>query len=432
MKFLFNIIAFLACGHFRLGVVEPGAGGAAAKSVDEQLLALTQKINTRLDRVDDIEKAIAENKKGYDTLTGTIGEVQKQMLALQKLRLSAPSSPARKGHVSVECARHLGGIALALGLKRGQVRGDTAEGLVKDILGIEAKAALGAADFALTEHYSAEVLELVAQYGAARQYGTVFPLGAATVKLPRLKTDPAFGLIAMSASIPEKSPAVEWVTFSPSKWGGMVRIPAEIDADSIVAIGQFIARYSARQLAKLEDLIFFAGDGGATHDNLKGLLKLAGVNGRLIALATGKTKFSDVTLAALREMRALPSTAVLGSSAYFFHQTFEQCFIAFNTGGDKPYNASAAAGGATLDGFPIRWVESLPPWSKAASVSTTFGLFGDPSYHYLGVRGVVRYDTSTEAGFNTDEILVRCLERFTTGLMAPDAIAGIATGGASG
>ena len=427
MKFFLSIIGFLAGFHFRLGVVGNEGGGNATKTADEQLLDLAQKINGRLGKLDEIEKAVAENKKGYDTLTVTIADVQKQMLAFQKMQLNRRSQgPVRRGEVSIECARHLGAITLCLGIKRGQVQPEPFADVIKDIMGMELKAAITSAEFALTTEYSAEVLELVALYGAARKYGTVFPLGAATVKLPRLKTDPAFGLIAMSAQIPEKQPAVDWVTFSPEKWGGIVRIPSEIDADSIVAIGQFVARYCARQIAKLEDLIYFVGDGTAAHANLKGICPLVVENDKAVGLDAGKTKFSDVKLANLREMRAMPATAVLGTSAYYFHQTFEQCFSNLNTAGDKPYIANGASG-ATLDGFPIHWVDTLPPWSKDANAGAVFGLFGDLSYHYLGVRGNMRFDTSADAGFTTDEILVRCLERFTTGLMSPDAIGGIVT-----
>jgi HK97 family phage major capsid protein len=427
-KFLLPLLALLTGSRFRLGIVGDEHGGATTKSVDEQLLALATKINGRLEKLGDIEKSLAENEKARESVTTALADVQKQMLALQKLQLARRAhGPSRPGEVSTECARHLGAITLCLGVKRGQVKPASCEDIVKDVLGLELKAALTSADFALTTEYSAEVLELVAQYGAARKYGTVFPLGAATVKLPRLKTDPAFGLIAMSAAIPEKNPQIEFVTFSPSKWGGLVRIPSEIDADSIVAIGQFIARYCARQIAKLEDLIFFLGDGTSAHDGLQGLALQVVENGKAVELAAGKTKFSDVALPQLREMRARPATAILGTSAYYFHQTFEQCFSGLNTAGDKPYLAN----GATLDGFPIRWVDTLPPWSKTASAETLFGLFGDLSYHYLGTRGGMRFDTSTDAGFTTDEILIRCLERFTTGLMTPDAIAGIATAAAS-
>ena len=112
--------------------------------------------------------------------------------------------------------------------------------------------------------------------------------------------------------------------------------------------------------------------------------------------------------------------------SYYMHPSFEQHLSGLNTNGDHPYEANAAQG-ATLDGFPIRWVDVLPAYSTSANVSKVFMLFGDLSFQYLGVRGGVRFDTSVDAAFATDEILIRALERFTIGLMATGAISGLQT-----
>ena len=175
------------------------------------------------------------------------------------------------GLVSDDCARYFTGIALAGRLKSGKQveNADYLHGLAKDILGVEIKTALSSTDIPLPTEYSGQVVELVSQFGAGRRYGTVYPLGTGTVKLPQLKTDPAFGLIAQSASVGEKSPQTARVTFTAEKYGGLVRVPSELDADSIVSIGQFIARYAARQIARIEDVVFFTND-GSTMGNIAG------------------------------------------------------------------------------------------------------------------------------------------------------------------
>jgi HK97 family phage major capsid protein len=101
----------------------------------------------------------------------------------------------------------------------------------------------------------------------------------------------------------------------------------------------------------------------------------------------------------------------------------------FNTAGDKPYQANGL-NGATLDGFPIRWVDVMPPYATGAAASTVFALFGDLSFAYLGVRGGVRFDVSRDVYFATDEIGIRALERMTTGKMAAGAVAGLVTAAA--
>jgi HK97 family phage major capsid protein len=206
----------------------------------------------------------------------------------------------------------------------------------------------------------------------------------------------------------------------------LVIVPNEIDEDSVVAIGQFIARYSARQMAKVEDVVFFTADGTSTYDSLSGLTKSVVTNSKTVSLASTKTKISDVTLAKLRELRTGVDSAALAAGAYYFHPSMEQALNGFNSSGDKPYIA-AGVQGANLDGFPIRWVDVLPAYSTSASASTVFGLFGDVSYQYLGTRGGMRFDISDAAGFANDQLYIRALERFTIGLMATGAVAGIST-----
>src|SRR5207249_11966236 len=104
-------------------------------------------------------------------------------------------------------------------------------------------------------------------------------------------------------------------------------------------------------------------------------------------MAATKTHYSDATLANIRAIRAVVDAAVIAMGSYYMHPSFEQFLSGLNTAGDKPYEASAAQG-ATLDGFPIRWVDVLPAYSTGVNVSKVFTLFGDLSYQYsLGVRG---------------------------------------------
>ena len=362
-------------------------------------------------------------KSENDTLRKDLTEVRRLMVA----RTTFGSSVRLPGLVSDDCARHLTGIALAARLRSGKQveNADQLHSLAKEILGVEVRTALSSTDIPLPIEYSGQVVELVSQFGAARRYGTVYPLGSGTVKLPQLKTDPAFGLIAQSAGISEKSPQTAWVTFTAEKYGGLIRVPSEMDADSIVAIGQFIARYAARQIARIEDVVFFTND-GSTFGSIEGLTKSTITNSKVTQMAATKTHYSDATLANIRAIRAVVDAAAIAMGSYYMHPSFEQFLSGLNTAGDKPYQANGAQG-ATLDGFPIRWVDVLPAYSTAANVSKVFMLFGDASYQYLGVRGGVRFDTSLDAAFATDEILIRAIERFTIGLMAAGAVSGLET-----
>ena len=243
----------------------------------------------------------------------------------------------------------------------------------------------------------------------------------------------------MSATVTEKSPQAEFITFNAEKFGGLIRLPSEINDDSVIPIGQFVARYAARQMAYIEDYNFFLSTGADSGVNgaVKGLTLSVIDNAKVLQLAATKTHYSDATLDNFRTLRGVPDEAALYQAAYYMHPTFEGLLSTFNTAGNRPYNPNAQLAGAagaqpivtgpTLDGFPIRWVNVMPAFSTSANVSKVFALFGDLSYQYLGILGGLRFAQSNEAGFATDEILIRALERFTIGLMATGAIVGLET-----
>lgn len=374
-----------------------------------------------------------------EKITLAFDEVKKSALEFQKWRISQPR-PVKPGHVSDDVARAIASFQILDGVQRGKFtesrQRDIATGIFKDITGLECKAALTTSDIPMPTGYSGEITELVYKYGQARQFGTVFPLPNGTFKIPKLGTDTTFGLLAVSGTVTEKSPTISFVTFTAEKFGGLVRLPSEIDEDSVVPMGQFLARYCARQMAQAEDYNFFRSTGAAS-----------GVNGTATGLTKsvvddscvwnqggttngGKTKASQATLDDFRQLRSSStlSGVVLQDACYYMHPTYEALLVSFNTSATVvPYQRGQGGVGASLDGFPIRWINTMPVFSTSAAVSTCHVLFGDVSYNYLGVRGAMRFDTSMDAAFTTDEILVRALERFTIGKMATTAVAGLVT-----
>lgn len=419
------------------GTRTPFAMGITA---DEQILKSLSSIDERMKKIDAIETNVNKNREDYESVVKLVAEVQKEMLEVRKASIAAgASTQRRKGQVSDACARHLGAIGLIAALK---TPGDAitpaqksmAETQIKSILGIEAKAALTSSDIPLPTLYSGEIVEFVYEFGQARKCGTVFPLGAGTVKLPKLGTDTTFGLIAGSATVTEKSPTIVFVTFAAEKFGGLVRLPSEIDEDSVVAMGQFIARYAARQIAYIEDWQFFMSTGAASGVNgtAEGLVKAVVTDSCFYynggAANSGKTKGSEATLADFRALRnsSTLSGIVLSKAKYYMHPTYEALLVTFNTSATvQPYQRANGTSPAMLDGFEIEWINVLPVYSTTAAVGVVPVLFGDATYQYLGVRGGVRFDTSREAAFATDEILIRALERITVGLMASKAVAGL-------
>src|SRR6266446_3936517 len=300
--------------------------------------------------------------------------------------------------VSDECAKALASLYVIAGAQQNKLEHavrdastrDSLIGRAAEFLGLETRAALTATDIPLPTIYIPQVVELIWKYGQFRQNATVFPLGAGTVKLPQLKAgEDAFGLIALSAPVSERKVAAQNVTFTASKVGGIIRIPTEIEEDTFIPLGQFLARYISRRFAIFEDTFGFLGDGSANYNNEYGVGPNCTLNGNTYCtqLGAGKTKPSDSTITDWRNIRAQVNAAALANAAYYCHPTMEVLLVSFNTIGQPlVYHPAHGAQLATLDGYPIRWCGIMQSYKTTAAPSAFLALFGDLSYWYLGER----------------------------------------------
>jgi len=400
------------------------------------------------EQVKEFGEILEQMKTDFDQVKQFVREfpqLKDSVALLRRAGLSGGPTVVPPGSlVSDKCAETLVGLAIVSGQRKGKFdlldtsKRETLMNMGKSFLGeAQFKTALTSSDIPLPVQYSGEVVALVNQYGAARRYGTVFPAGNGSLKLPQLKTDTAFGLISGSGTVTEKSPQTEWVTFNAEKFGGLIRLPSEMDEDSIISLGNFISDYAARNIAQVEDQVFWMNLDGSTYGAVKGLCGSTITNSKVVQLVSTKTAYSDATLSKLRELRNKPDASALRMGAYYMHPSFEQLLSSFNSSGDRPYNPNAQLAnansaqpfitGPTLDGFPVRWVDIMPAYSTSANASKVFMLFGDTRYQYLAPRGPIRFQTSVDAAFETDEVLMRALERFTIGLMATGAVAGLQT-----
>lgn len=378
--------------------------------------------------------------------------------ALKKLRLGMAGAGMGGGQVrwvgnqafvSEDCARALtsvlvldcakaDGRALETLVKDATIRQNVLS-LAKSTLGFETRAALTGTDIPLPTIFVPQIVELVFAYGAARQYATVMPLGpAGQVKLPRLKAgEDDFGYLGngtlggISQNIPEKKVTAELIAFDANKFGGLIRIPFELQEGTFVPIGQFLARYIARQLAKGEDKTMFLADGTNTYAGQTGVGPYCVANPTyLLQLGAGKTAMTDITLDDLRNMRGKVSPAVLANmaangqtdAAYYFHPSMEPLlrsfnkypnFVVFTNENGKPM----------FDGWPVRWIGVGTANDGQAHPSGFAGFFGALSYWYLGEADAVRVEISKEVFFATDELAMRALERIDVNGMAVDAMA---------
>ena len=375
-------------------------------------------------------------------IPGTVKSLQDQFTQLndqlatlrrQSITRSLITQPRIPGVLSDECARQIAASFVLHCYKSGMLEAISSASHHRDSLlsaaraefNITTRAALTEAEVPLPTEYGREVRGLISDFGVVRKKMTHYPIGLGTAKPARMGTRPAFGAIAMSSLIPEKSPTFTLASLESHKIGGMVRLPRELDEQSLVSMGHFLGTYAAVEFARAEDNFAFMADGTENFDGINGIAAVAEEGGHIVTLAAGKTKPSDVTLTDLRNVRLEVNKAALSGrrSCYYVDSTWEAKLPSFNSADQPNVYIRLPDGSAMLDGYPIVWTDVLEPYGVDAAAAKVVCVFGALGFWWFAEHGSPRIDTSGHVFFQNDQLAVRCLEEIDVDYMAQDATA---------
>ena len=369
--------------------------------------------------------------------TAQLGQQMKDVRRLVASRLAPSPRTRTPGLVSDECARHLAAQLVVHCHKSDRLSGlcsvpaqrDALIDFACNTLNVSTRAALNTSDIPLPTEYGGELRELISEFGVVRQRMAPYPIGMGTSRPARMGTRPAFGSIAMSAAFGEKSPTVTFASLESHKIGGIVRLPREIDEQSIVLMGQFLARYGAVEFARAEDNWGFNADGSGSYESVKGIVQIARDNTKTVVLAATKTKPSDAVLDDFRTLRTKVNKAALSGrlSAYYLDTTWETRLPSFRTAAEPNVYQRLPDGSALLDGYPIVWTDVLTAYGTSAAADSPLAVFGALSFWWMGEHGSPRIDTSEHVWFANDQLAVRFIEEIDFDYAAVDATAALIT-----
>jgi len=397
----------------------------------------------------ELETALTEFQSGWgqikslplavQSVQSETAQLKQQFADIRRALASRHGSPVtrRPGLVSDDCARHFAAAFITHCERSNKLEAlcsvpSQREALVsfaRDTLNLTTRSALTTSDIPLPVEYSGQIRELISDFGVVRRRMSPYPIGMGTARPARMGTRPTFGSIAMSAAVAEKSPTLSFASLESHKIGGLVRLPREIDEQSIVAMGQFLARYGAIEFARVEDTWGFLADGSATYETVKGIVQIARDNTKTVVLAATKTKPSDATLADFRTLRTKVNKAALNGreSAYYLDSTWETQLPTFKTAADQYCYQRLPDGSAILDGYPIVWTDVLQAYTTSNANDTAIAVFGAMSFWWMGEHGSPRIDTSEHVFFANDQLAVRFIEEIDFDYMATDATAALLT-----
>ena len=279
-------------GFYQLAMIALSAPRSGVFYITGLSQAQIDEFNQICEELKDFKPETLEKIK---SLEKTFDEMRGQLKKMQKFALNGVSQAGlrwigNKAFVSDDCAAALTSMLVLDCARIKSAQGSALDSMVPDAstrksiltlaqsnLGVEQRAAMTGTEVPLPTAFVPQIIELVFAYGTARQYATVFPLSTGLVKLPRLKAGEddfgyfGAGTAGQSQNITEKKVAAELVTFTANKAGGMIRLPYELQEDTFIPIGQWLARYIARQFAKLEDKTMFLADGSANYAGQTGV-----------------------------------------------------------------------------------------------------------------------------------------------------------------
>src|SRR5437870_5822345 len=355
----------------------------------KEIQDLLTEIKTGWSGVSALPAEVKTMREGTDKLATELKDVRRQLASRHAL-----PAPHRRGVVSDDCARYLAGTFIVHCERSDKLdalcsvpaQRDSLIAFARDTLDLSTRTALNTSDIPLPTHFSGEIRELISDFGVVRRWMSPYPIGMGTARPARMGTRPAFGSIAMSAAFGEKSPTVTFASLESHKIGGIVRLPREIDEQSIVAMGQFLARYGAVEFARVEDNWGFLADGSGTYESVKGVVQIARDNANTVVLAAGKTKPSDATLDDFRLLRTKVNKAALNGrlSAYYLDSTWETRLPAFRTTAEPNVYQRLPDGSAILDGYPIIWTDVLQAYTTSAAADSAIAVFGAMSFWWMG------------------------------------------------
>ncbi len=268
-----------------------------------------------------------------------------------------------------------------------------------------------------------DLIDLRLKYGVFRQEAYHVAMSSDSVIRPRRVGGVTASFVGEAQAIASSIPTFDKIQLVAKKVGASVIMSSEVDEDSIIDLGQHVAKEIAYAFSQKEDLCGFVGDGTSTYGGIVGivekLIEINGLdNGGGLVLAAGNA-WGEVTLANLMALvAALPDYAGENAKWYVNKSFWGQVMlpIAMAAGGVSASEIVNGVRQQTFLGYPVVTTNAL---AKAQGNSQVPALFGDlTKSSTFGTRRDVRiefFNQGTVDGVNlidTDQVAYRGTERF--------------------
>ena len=261
---------------------------------------------------------------------------------------------------------------------------------------------------------AAELINLVEQYGVARNVCRRVVMGASTWSVPKLAGHATVYYPAEAGSITESDLTFSQITLNAKKMAGLVKMSTEISEDSLISMTDTIVKDLAWSFAKAEDDNLFTG-GSILSGGIEGDAGIADTNVASVA-ALALTDLTAAVVASGQERGLNPQ--------WYMNATVwnGQVRDLLNAAGGNAIGELNAGVSPTLFGYKVNLVSAMP----GASASTTGDLvacFGDLGVsHFFGDRRALNFRVLNELFAVNDQVGITCTQRIDIASVNPEVL----------
>lgn len=265
--------------------------------------------------------------------------------------------------------------------------------------------------------FEGDLIDLREQFGMFRRYARVTPMSSDVKNRPRRKSGLTAYFVGEGDSITESAKQWDQVKLVAKKLAVLTRYTSELGEDAIISMGDDLAGEMAYAFANKEDECGFYGDGTSTYGGIVGvgtrLIAVHGVSGGPGLVLGSGNLWSELTLNDFqRVVGALPEFAETPNVRWFCHKVFfETVMVRLMTSAGGLLASEIASGmRRQFMGYDVVISQVMPKTDANSTIPVILGdlrLAAD-----FGDRRATTIAMSEHTYFDTDEIGVRCTERF--------------------
>ena len=256
-----------------------------------------------------------------------------------------------------------------------------------------------------------QIIDLLHDYGAARQAAGVTDMPDGVFDTKRKTGDMSFSYVSENGTITETNPSYDQVELVARKVAGIARLSNEMLNDSAFPLGDEVVRSSAAGAGYFEDQDYFLGTHG-THGGLAGAIDSDSTYD-----ATLSSGWEDYTIAKLQAWRGMvpaeawrSGTVKIAASSAFVQSVLYR--FALSAGGNQGQTllSGITNGNLNWDGIPIVLTEVLPSTYTADQTVAYIGSF-ERGTKFGVVRGSEELSSSSDRYWDQDQFAWRFKER---------------------